>query len=48
MCVSWNALPYVLRAETCLTKFKKDLKPPLLKICFAICINNFLFNIFDN
>ena len=48
MCVSWNALPYVLRTETYLTKFKKDLKTPILKMCFAICVNNLLFHIFNN
>ena len=31
MCVSWNALPYVLRPEICLTKFKKDLKTTYFK-----------------
>ena len=30
-CVSWNALPYVLRTEICLTKFKKDLKTTYFK-----------------
>ena len=34
MCVSWNALPYVLHAETCLTKFKKDLKTIYFKDVF--------------
>ena len=35
MCVSWNALPYVLRTESCLTKFKKDLKTTYFKDVFC-------------
>ena len=35
MCVSWNALAYVLRTETCLTKFKKDLKTTYFKDVFC-------------
>ena len=50
MCVSWNALPY---AAFCVPKpvlrsLKKILKPPIVKIYFAICVNNLLFYIFDN
>ena len=32
MSVSWNALPYELRAETCITKFKKNLRPAIVEI----------------
>ena len=48
MCVSWNALPYVLRLKPVLQSLKKILKPPILKMCFAICVNNLLFNNFNN
>ena len=35
MCISWNALPYVLRAKICLTKFKKDLETTYFKDVFC-------------
>ena len=35
MSVSWNALPYVLRAETGLTKFKKDFEITYFKEVFC-------------
>ena len=35
MCVSWNTLPYVLLAETCPAKFKKDLKTIYFKDGFC-------------
>ena len=47
MCVSWNALPYVLRAKTCLTKFLKNLKATYFKLCFAKCVNSVSFIIID-
>ena len=31
-----------------LQSLKKILKPPILKMCFAICVNNLLFHIFNN